>query len=288
MNNDQDTGLADGAAASKKLSDVLGQNEQARDMVDECAEQLVSVNAALKLELAAGESLPRVENALEKNEAIEDKAQEAAEKLTAVNKALADEIEERRKLEHQLVIATEQKEHAFHAALHDALTGLPNRALFNDRLVHGLSQARRHGWNLAVMFLDLDDFKPINDLYGHDAGDCVLRTIAARLKANTRSDDTVSRLGGDEFLFLLMSMHDEKDVQLIVEKILNVIRQPCDVSSGDGAISSCINASIGIAVFPRDGTTADALIRSAGAARYRAKREKSGYAYANARAGLAL
>ncbi|HWS03745.1 MAG TPA: GGDEF domain-containing protein [Gammaproteobacteria bacterium] len=139
------------------------------------------------------------------------------------------EIKERHELEDQLAAVTEQGEVDRHTALHDALTGLPNRALFNDRLEHGLAQAERHGWTLAVMFLDLDRFKIINDTHGHDIGDSVLRIIAERLKENTRSDDTVSRLGGDEFLYLLMEVPNEEDVTLIAQKLIKSIQAPCNV-----------------------------------------------------------
>ena len=126
------------------------------------------------------------------------------------------------------------------------------------------------------MFLDLDGFKGINDSYGHDVGDRVLQTIAQRLKENTRDDDTVSRHGGDEFLYLLMEVRDERDIALIAEKILNAIQVPCNVSARDLTIS----ASIGISIFPKDGTTADTLVKSADKAMYHAKQTKSGYAFA--------
>jgi diguanylate cyclase (GGDEF)-like protein len=161
--------------------------------------------------------------------------------------------------------------------LHDALTGLPNRVLFNDRLEHGMAQAKRHGWTLAVMFLDLDKFKTINDSYGHDAGDAVLLTIAKRLKETTRTDDTISRHGGDEFLYLLMEINDDQDAAVVAKKIIQAVQVPCDVNVGQ----LTVNSSIGISIFPRDGNTAEALIASADAAMYRAKQSQSGYAFAS-------
>jgi diguanylate cyclase (GGDEF)-like protein len=206
--------------------------------------------------------------------------QEASEKLSVVNQALEGEVRERHLLEHQLATVIEQEEAARHAAFHDPLTGLPNRVLFNDRLEHGLARARRHGWTLAVMFVDLDDFKNINDSYGHDVGDGVLQTIAGRLKENTRGDDTVSRHGGDEFLYLLMEVRDEQDIKLIAEKIIKSIKAPCEISVGDLTVTPSINASIGISIFPADGSSADALVKSADKTMYQAKRDKSGYSFA--------
>lgn len=244
------------------------------------AEDLASVNEALKQELNDGNTGPGIETALEKTEAVEEKVLEASEKLSDVSQALKDEVKERIELEDELATVKEQGEADRHASLHDLLTGLPTRALFNDRLDHGLAQAHRHGWTLAVMFLDLDDFKAINDTYGHDAGDAVLRTIANRLRATTRTDDTVSRHGGDEFLYLLMEIKDERDVAIIADKLIEAIQAPCPLVVGGRSISQCVHASIGISLFPNHGTTAEALINQADSAMYEAKRNKSGYAFA--------
>jgi diguanylate cyclase (GGDEF)-like protein len=266
---------------STSLTEVIDQSEEANVLVVQAAEELSTVNTELKQELSEGDASPGVENALEKSVAVESKVQEASAKLEVVNLALKDEVVERHILEDQLAAVTEQGEADRHAALHDVLTGLPNRALFNDRLEHGIAQARRHGWALAVMFVDLDNFKVINDTRGHAVGDDVLRTIALRLKADTRADDTVSRLGGDEFLYLLMEIRDEKDVTLIAEKIINSIQAPCDVKVEQASISLSVKASIGIAVFPKCGDSPEALIKSADTAMYEAKRAKSGYAFAS-------
>ena len=173
MKTDQNAELENRSERAKSLTKVLGQSERVNELVKESADELSSVNVVLKQELAAQDLPPGVENALEKSEAVEDKVQEASEKLTAVNRALEGEVRERDMVEHQLATAIEQEEAARYAALHDVLTGLPNRVLFNDRLEHGIAQAKRHGWTLAVMFIDLDKFKSINDTYGHDAGDAV-------------------------------------------------------------------------------------------------------------------
>jgi len=160
------------------------------------------------------------------------------------------------------------------------LAALPNRVLFNDRLEHGLAQAKRHDWTLAVMFIDLDGFKTINDTYGHRAGDIVLQTIASRLKAMTREDDTVSRHGGDEFLSLLLELKQEADAITIATKIMAVLGAPCDVTPNDVQLSLRVGCSIGIAMFPGDGATVDTLVRSADRPMYRAKRDRTGYAFA--------
>ena len=183
-------------------------------------------------------------------------------------------------LESKLEALAEQEQTSRHAAVHDPLTGLPNRVLFNDRLEHGLAQARRHGWSLAVMFIDLNDFKKINDTYGHDAGDTVLKTIASRLTQRVRDDDTVSRHGGDEFLYLLTAVNDEDDLPAIAEKIIASIQEPCSVNVGDVSVHSSTGASVGIAIFPKNGNTAEILIQKADKAMYQAKTSKSRYAFA--------
>jgi len=266
--------------AAKRLAKTLGKSKQVKNLIAESAEDLSVVNTVLNQELGNQDPHPEVEEALVKNEAIEDKVQEASEKLSVVNQALENEIEDRHVLEHQLAVSQQQEEAARHVAFHDPLTGLPNRLLFNDRLEHGLEQAKRHSRTLAVMFLDLNDFKVINDTYGHDVGDSVLKMIAERLKENARGDDTVSRHGGDEFLYLLMEIGGEADITLIVEKIIKAIHAPCDISVGTRSVSLPVHASIGIALFPKDGTTAEMLVQSADKAMYRAKRENSGYAFA--------
>jgi diguanylate cyclase len=215
-----------------------------------------------------------VEEALEQTEIIEEKVQVAAEKLSEVNLALKQEVRERHVLEFRLAAVTERAEASRNAAFHDQLTGLPNRALFNDRLDHGLAQAKRHERNLAVMFIDLDDFKQVNDTFGHEAGDEVLKTIATRLAASAREDDTVSRLGGDEFLYLLTEVENGQDLALIAEKINESIQIPCAVTVDGGTVQTRISASIGVAVYPKDGSTAQALLRSADKAMYKAKADK--------------
>ena len=264
----------------KPIKSVLGQSEKVKDLVDEAAVELSSVSAVLRQEVLDGGAAPGVENALEKTETVEDKVQEAADKLSEVNLALKQEVRERHVLEFRLAAVTERAEATRNAAFHDLLTGLPNRALFNDRLEHGLAQAKRHGRNLAVMFIDLDGFKKINDTYGHDAGDDVLKTIAIRLTASTRDDDTVSRHGGDEFLYLVTEVGNERDIKPIAEKIISSIEMPFHITVDGVKVDASISASIGIAIFPKDGSTAHDLIKSADKAMYRAKGSTSRYSFA--------
>ena len=260
----------------QSLTDVLGQSQLVESMVEEAGVELSTVNTELKQDLAGRAGLPADQSIVEKSEAIESKVQEAAEKLSDVNQALAEEVQERQALEVKLAEVTNQEEAARHASLHDPLTGLPNRALFDDRLAHALLKAERHGWTLAVLFLDIDEFKAINDTHGHDAGDTVLTTIAKRLKGNARGEDTVSRHGGDEFLYMLLEIGNEENAVPIVEKIINAIQLPFKL----GTETMTVKASIGIALYPKDGMSAESLIKNADLAMYRAKRGKSGYAFA--------
>lgn len=208
------------------LTRVLNQSDQIRELMSQAAEELSLVNTTIKEALTDGDPLNQVAMALEKTNSVKEKLQEAFEKLTSVNRTLENEVRERTMIDHQFAAAVEQEEGARNAAFHDVLTGLPNRALFQDRLEHGLAQAKRNRWTLAVMFIDLDGFKSLNDTYGHQ------------------------------------------------------IKVPCDVGVGNLIVNRSVAASIGIAIFPKDGATADALIASADAAMYRAKLDKSGYAFA--------
>lgn len=160
-----------------------------------------------------------------------------------------------------------QSEQLTHLAEHDSLTGLPNRLLFYDRVCQAISLAHRHGGQAAVLFLDLDGFKQVNDTLGHQIGDKLLRLVAKRTVACVRSSDTVSRLGGDEFVVLLPEVADAEDAAFAAEKILAAIAAPCAISGLDLGVSGCI----GISIFPEDGQSSDTLIKSADTAMYQAK-----------------
>lgn len=267
MGTDSNEELLEHDEQRKSLTKVLVENEHAKVLVKESAEGLSSVNAG-------------IQEALEKSEAVEVKVQEASATLAAVSQTLKTEIKERGVLEDKLAAVTEQGRVDLNAALHDPLTGLPSRSLFYDRLEHGFQHARRHGWGLALIFIDLDDFKTINDTYGHDAGDGVLRMVAERLIENIRGEDTASRHGGDEFVILINEVGDETNISVIAEKIISRIQAPCNIGAGDRMLNHCVMASMGISIFPKDGATADALVKSADTAMYAAKRNKSKYSFA--------
>ncbi len=261
------------------LTQVVGKSERIKEVVEECATELFVVNTVLKEQIDRPTCQAEVVGAVQKSEAVEAKVQDSAEELTKVNAALVEEVRERQLLEHQLEASRAQEHAARHAAFHDPLTALANRVLFNDRLEHGLAQARRHGWTIAVMFIDLDAFKVINDTHGHDVGDKVLKTIAGRLQKMTREDDTVSRHGGDEFLYLFSELKSTADAVAIAKKIIRTLSQPCDCL-GDEIPALSVRPSIGIALYPADALNADDLVKCADKAMYRAKREHSGVAFA--------
>jgi diguanylate cyclase (GGDEF)-like protein len=155
---------------------------------------------------------------------------------------------------------------------HDALTALPNRLLLLDRLASAVAHARRHGVRFALLYLDIDKFKDINDTLGHSAGDQVLQHAAHCLVASIRGADTVSRQGGDEFILLLAEMPSAVDVVLVVQKLVAALGTPTTV--GDQIVR--LTASIGISIYPEDGEDAKTLIDRADAAMYRAKKRGGG------------
>jgi diguanylate cyclase (GGDEF)-like protein len=267
------------SALPLSLTHILEQCRIVRSIVEESADALSSVNHALKHDFGDLGHSPAAKHTLERTESIESRLAEAFQVLSAVSRALASEVAERHMLNHQFAAIQEQEESARHRILHDALTGLPNRILFNDRLEHGLAQALRHNRSLAVMFIDLNGFKAVNDTYGHDAGDSVLQSIATRLLDRIRSEDTACRHGGDEFLYLLAEAGSEQSISYVAERIIRTIQEPCAISSHDTEISVSISASIGIAIAPKDGITVDRLIKSADSAMYRAKQQKSGHSF---------
>lgn len=152
-------------------------------------------------------------------------------------------------------------------AHYDALTDLPNRTLFTDRLRQALTTAKRDKAHLALMFLDLDKFKPVNDTLGHDVGDLLLKEVAKRMLGCVRESDTVSRIGGDEFVVLLPSIEAEQDAMTVAEKILHALNQPFELAGQSIYISS----SIGVAVYPEHGEQEKLLFKNADIAMYYAK-----------------
>lgn len=176
-------------------------------------------------------------------------------------------------LERSLRYAIERKRaelHLSHLAHYDPLTDIPNRILFYDRLEHAVNLAERDGTSFALMFIDLNGFKQVNDNFGHDAGDAIIRICAERLSACLRRSDSVARIGGDEFTLLLQHIDSQTDVAHIAEKVIAALAQPADIN-GNLVV---VGASIGIAIYPHAGRDADTLLKHADMAMYRAKQER--------------
>lgn len=182
---------------------------------------------------------------------------------------IARDISERKRMEEAIK----------HQAYHDSLTGLPNRVLFADHLALALRQVHYHEGKLAVMFLDLDTFKSINDTLGHAFGDKLLQSVAARIKGCIRGTDTVARIGGDEFIVLLPYIVQERDAAMVAGKILSLMKEPyriegCEIS---------VTASVGISICPDDGEDGETLMKNADSAMYHVKeRGRNNYAFFSA------
>jgi diguanylate cyclase (GGDEF)-like protein len=166
------------------------------------------------------------------------------------------------------IIRTRLHERLTHAAGHDALTGLANRGLFQDRLQRVIARVRRIPGRFALLYLDLDKFKVINDLYGHTVGDKMLVEVARRLQGCIRESDTVARFGGDEFVLLLTNIVNPIDAKNVAMKIRQALNKPIKL----GEHSLLIAPSIGIAVYPEDGDSSEALLHFADDAMYQSKR----------------
>lgn len=152
-------------------------------------------------------------------------------------------------------------------AHYDPLTGLPNRLLLADRLRHALAYARRHDRPLAVVYLDLDGFKAINDRHGHQVGDDLLVVVSQRLQSSLREEDTLARLGGDEFMAVLVGLEQPQDYQPIATRLLQLAAAPVEL----GAHTLSVSASVGVTLYPEDNVDADELICHADQAMYQAK-----------------
>ncbi len=258
-----------------------------RDKVGQCAEDLASKNQSIKQQIAQGETSLPAQESLQESEVVEAKVQECADDLSQVTGTLAKGVKDLRKVEvalassrkalaqteSSLADSQEEERRSRLLALHDAATGLPNRNLFDDRLAQAISLAERNHWTLAVMFLDLDRFKRINDDHGHAAGDFMLKEVARRLLQHARDEDTVCRSGGDEFLYLLVDPQGKENVERIAGNILTNIARPMTLNG----LALIAGVSIGIALFPESAATGAELIAHADAAMYSAKRQKIGY-----------
>jgi diguanylate cyclase (GGDEF)-like protein/PAS domain S-box-containing protein len=167
----------------------------------------------------------------------------------------------------QFMARKQAEENLLYVATHDTLTGLPNRYMFNQRFAHALTQAQRQGKQLALLFVDLDRFKYINDTLGHPFGDGLLAELGQRLRGTLRDSDTVARFGGDEFVALIEDLATPGDVANVAQKILDVVRRPVEI--GDDTCT--ISASVGISLYPGDGSDLATLLKNADIAIYRAK-----------------
>lgn len=162
----------------------------------------------------------------------------------------------------------QQQSELEHRATHDVLTGLPNRNLLNDRLQQAIGHARRNGYFAAVVFIDLDDFKGINDSLGHQAGDTLLIEIAHRLQGALRATDTVARYAGDEFVLVLNNYYQSDSIARLLERLLGEISKPVPLDDGQELFVTC---SIGVSLYPNDGDSPEQLLRHADSAMYQAK-----------------
>jgi len=162
-------------------------------------------------------------------------------------------------------------------AHHDSLTGLPNRLLFNDRLDQAISLAKRDSRRVALLYLDLDKFKPVNDTLGHTVGDELLQGVAARIRRQVRESDTVARVGGDEFTVILSDIAKREDAVTVAKKIIAALATPFQLGSQKQSVN--IGTSIGIAIYPADARDADALVKAADTAMYSAKQARSSFLF---------
>jgi diguanylate cyclase (GGDEF)-like protein/PAS domain S-box-containing protein len=185
---------------------------------------------------------------------------------------MIENITKRKRAEAELIRQAELNEHQ---ALHDPLTGLPNRVLFGERIAHAITHAERRDTRLAILMMDLNRFKEVNDSLGHQAGDELLKVVGDRLRGALRASDTVARLGGDEFGLLLPEPSESDDVVAVIERIRHALERPIYVQE----LPLAIEASIGIAVFPDNGRDAELLIQRADVAMYAAKQESAPFCF---------
>jgi len=225
------------------------------------------------------EAADRRQEATDRREEAADRRQEAADRREEAARVMARTGAQLREANERLVVATvhaqtmtEAAEQATaqisYMAEHDFLTGLPNRSLLTDRLAHSIALAQRHGRRVALMYLDLDHFKHVNDSLGHAIGDQLLQSAAKRLQACVRNSDTVSRQGGDEFVVLLAEVEAVRDAELAAKKLIEAMAAPHLI----GEHQLHVTLSIGISLYPDDGKDVETVLRNADIAMYHAKR----------------
>ena len=277
------------------LEVALDQSHGVKAKVEACVDDLATANDLVKDRIAEGHTALPATETLESGLAFETQVQDCADDLKQVTDNLEQGVGEVKEVELALRLSREalveseaalatsrRAEHAAsRRAMHDQKTGLPNRTLFDDRLAQAISGAERHGWMLAVMFLDLDRFKAINDTHGHAAGDAVLTIVAERLLSHARDEDSVCRNGGDEFLYLLIDPAGRENVARIAGLVRATLAEPIAIDD----LQLVITPSIGISLYPDHGTSADQLIAQADAAMYQSKRNRSAWEFFEALGG---
>jgi diguanylate cyclase (GGDEF)-like protein len=276
--------------SASPLAAALEENKDVKVRVEAAASDLASAGALLETKIAGGDAELAARVALKVSKEVEDKVQECADDLHAVNATLAQGVAAIEQTEDALATArqalaetqsalaaaqTSERE-ALLASQHDSATGLPNREHFNSRLDHDIAVAARQGFELAVMFFDLDKFKSINDTHGHAAGDEVLKQVAARLLEHCRVEDTVCRTGGDEFLYVLINPKGHENIERIASALLEALSLPVMLEG----LQIVVRPSIGISLYPEHGASASELIGKADAAMYAAKKGVGGQGWA--------
>lgn len=268
----------------------MEQNRDVKARVEGAAGDLASSGAVLETKIADGHLEMAAGVALKVTKEVEDKVKECADDLHTVNETLAKGVMALKRTEDALAVvqgtlvatrsalveAKAGEEEARHAARHDAATGLPNREFFNARLTHDIAVAARHGFDLAVMFFDLNKFKAVNDTFGHAAGDEILKCTGARLLKHCRTEDTACRTGGDEFLYLLVDPKGRDNIARIASALVDALALPV-MFEGQQII---VRPSIGISLYPEDGTSASQLISNADAAMFAAKKASGAIGWA--------
>jgi diguanylate cyclase len=271
------------------LEVALDQSHEVKAKVEACASDLATANSIVKDRITEGETMLPASEALENSVAVEVQVQECADDLQQVTDNLAQgvgkvkEVGQALRRSHEALAESETalassrqaEQVASRRAMHDQKTGLPNRTLFDDRLAQAIAAAERHGWMLAVMFIDLDQFKAVNDTHGHATGDAVLTIVAQRMLGHMREEDTICRNGGDEFLYLLINPAGRVNVARVAGHLRATLARPIVIDD----LELVITPSIGISLYPEHATSADMLVRNADAAMYRSKRDRCPWAF---------
>ena len=278
------------------LTLALKRNQEIQSKLGVCTTELSTINEALRHEIVSNKLSGISYKILAYSENVKDRICECTGEMHEVSQILVQEVDGREQLNNKLtetrkilsgtknILSNMQRvlsfslgevEKAQLRALHDYNTGIPNRQLFYDRLKQSMALAKRCDWTLAVMFIDLDRFKPINDNFGHATGDEVLKTVAQRLNEQVRSEDTICRYGGDEFLYLLVNPGGIADIQRIARKVHTSIAKTMNINE----LTLSVKPSIGIAVYPDDGMSVEELISNADTAMYHAKSQRTGHAF---------